>query len=98
MSDAFKRIFIVDDCQTWQRDFYEWTISPTFFSNLLSQTWGDFDLSLIIIDTLFQRIERVEGERILEYALAFDLLLGNTCFKKRDSHLITTSLEMQPRR
>ena len=31
----------------------------------------------------------VEGERILEYALASDLLLGNTCFKKRDSHLIT---------
>ena len=31
----------------------------------------------------------VVGERILEYALAFDLLLGNTCFKKRDSHLIT---------
>ena len=31
----------------------------------------------------------VEGERILEYAQAFDLLLGNTCFKKRDSHLIT---------
>ena len=31
----------------------------------------------------------VEGERILEYSLAFDLLLGNTCFKKRDSHLIT---------
>ena len=30
-----------------------------------------------------------EGERILEYALAFDLLLGNTCLKKRDSHLIT---------
>ena len=30
----------------------------------------------------------VEGERILKYALAFDLLLGNTCFKKRDSHLI----------
>ena len=30
----------------------------------------------------------VEGERILEYAVAFDLLLGNTCFKKRDSHLI----------
>ena len=31
----------------------------------------------------------VEGERILEYALAFDLLLGNIYFKKRDSHLIT---------
>ena len=31
----------------------------------------------------------VEGERILEYALAFDLLLGNTCLKERDSHLIT---------
>ena len=30
----------------------------------------------------------VEGERI-EYALAFDLLLGNTCFKNRDSHLTT---------
>ena len=25
---------------------------------------------------------------ILEYAQAFDLLLGNTCFKQRDSHLI----------
>ena len=31
----------------------------------------------------------IEGKRILEYALAFDLLLGNTCFKKPDSHLIT---------
>ena len=31
----------------------------------------------------------VEGERTLEYALAFDLLLGNTCLKKRDSHLIS---------
>ena len=31
----------------------------------------------------------VEGERILEFALAFDLLLGNTCFKKPDTHLIT---------
>ena len=30
----------------------------------------------------------VEGERILEYALTSDLLLGNTCFKKRDSNLI----------
>ena len=30
-----------------------------------------------------------EGERILEYALAYDQFLGNTCFKKRDSHLIT---------
>ena len=31
----------------------------------------------------------VKGERTLEYALAFDLLVENTCFKKRDSHLIT---------
>ena len=30
-----------------------------------------------------------EGERILEYALVYDLFLGNTCFKNRDSHLIT---------
>ena len=30
----------------------------------------------------------VAGERTLEYALALDLLLGKTCFKKRDSHLI----------
>ncbi|XP_056022150.1 craniofacial development protein 2-like [Ostrea edulis] len=30
-----------------------------------------------------------EGERILEYALAFDLVVGNICFKKRDSHLTT---------
>ena len=34
----------------------------------------------------------VEGERTLEYALSFDLLLGNTCFKKHDSHLITYKL------
>ena len=31
----------------------------------------------------------IEGERILEYALAFNLLLGNTCFKKHDNHFIT---------
>jgi hypothetical protein len=31
----------------------------------------------------------VEGERILEFALANDLILGNTCFKKPDKHLIT---------
>ena len=31
----------------------------------------------------------VEGERILEYALAFNLLGTQSCFKKRDSHLIT---------
>ena len=31
----------------------------------------------------------VEGDRTLEYVLAFNLLLGNTWSKKRDSHLIT---------
>ncbi|XP_048751738.2 craniofacial development protein 2-like [Ostrea edulis] len=30
-----------------------------------------------------------EGERIQEYALAHNFLLGNTCFRKWDSHLIT---------
>ena len=30
----------------------------------------------------------IEGERILEYALAYDLLLCNMCLKKRNSHLI----------
>ena len=30
-----------------------------------------------------------EGKRTLEYALAFNLLLGNTCFKKHDVYLIT---------
>ena len=30
----------------------------------------------------------VEGDRTLEYALAFNLLLGNRCSKKYDSHLI----------
>ena len=34
----------------------------------------------------------VEGERTLEYALAFNLLLRNTCFKKPDSHLIMYKL------
>ena len=30
-----------------------------------------------------------EGERMLEYALAYNLLLGNTYFKEQDSLLIT---------
>ena len=30
----------------------------------------------------------VEGDRTLEYALAFNLLLGNTCSKEYDSHHI----------
>lgn len=28
------------------------------------------------------------GERIMQYMLAFDLLLGNTRFKKRNNHLV----------
>ena len=31
----------------------------------------------------------VEGDKTLEYAFAFNLLRGNTCSKKHDSHLIT---------
>ena len=31
----------------------------------------------------------VEGDSILEYVLAFNLLLGNTWSKKHDRHLIT---------
>ncbi|XP_045174424.2 craniofacial development protein 2-like [Mercenaria mercenaria] len=34
-------------------------------------------------------IRNTEGERVLEFALANDLVIGNTCFIKRDSHLIT---------
>ena len=38
----------------------------------------------------YSRLEPdVEGDRTLEYVLAFNLLLGNTWSKKRDSHLIT---------
>ena len=31
----------------------------------------------------------VAGERVLEFAQANGLVVGNTCFKKRDSHLVT---------
>ena len=31
----------------------------------------------------------IEGERILQYALAYNLLLCNMCLKKRNSQLIT---------
>ena len=31
----------------------------------------------------------IEGEMILEYALAYDLLLCNMCLKKRNSHPTT---------
>ena len=34
----------------------------------------------------------VEDDRTLEYVLVFNLLLGNTCSKKGDSHLITYKL------
>ena len=38
----------------------------------------------------YSRLEPdVEGDRTLECALAFNLLLGNTCSKKRDRNLIT---------
>ena len=33
----------------------------------------------------------VEGERLLEFALANDLVVGKTCFRKRVSHLVTYS-------
>ena len=39
-----------------------------------------------------------EGESNLEYALAYDLFLGNTGFKKRDSPLTHTDPVIQPPR
>ena len=30
-----------------------------------------------------------EGEDVLNFALAYDLLIANTLFKKRESHLVT---------
>ena len=40
----------------------------------------------------------VEGERILKYALAFDLLPGNTCLRNVTAIKSRTRLEMQPRK
>ena len=40
----------------------------------------------------------VEGERTLEHALAFDLLLGNACFKKLTAISSHTSWEILPHR
>jgi len=34
-------------------------------------------------------IRIVEGERLLVFAVANDLVVGNTCFTKRESHLAT---------
>ena len=36
-------------------------------------------------------VRNVEGERLLEFALANDLVVGYTCFRKRVSHLVTYS-------
>ena len=36
-------------------------------------------------------VRNVEVERLLEFALANDLVVGNTCFRKRVSHLVTYS-------
>ena len=32
-----------------------------------------------------------EGEEVLEFAVAFDLMIANTFFRKRESHLVTFS-------
>ena len=32
-----------------------------------------------------------EGEEVLDFAVAFDLMLANTFFQKRESHLVTFS-------
>ncbi|XP_014679155.1 PREDICTED: craniofacial development protein 2-like [Priapulus caudatus] len=34
-------------------------------------------------------VRNVEGERILEFAVVNDLVVGNTCFKKHECHLVT---------
>ena len=38
-------------------------------------------------------VRNEEGDAILEYATAYDLVLPNACFKK-DSHLITLKVSM----
>ena len=30
-----------------------------------------------------------EGERVLDFVLAYDLFVANSCFRKRASHLVT---------
>ena len=59
---------------------------------------GDWNGHVVRADTGYREVhggmgygrpEPDVGERTLVYVLAFDLLLGNTCFKKYDSHLIT---------
>jgi hypothetical protein len=32
-----------------------------------------------------------EGEDVLSFALAYDMIVANTLFKKRESHLVTSS-------
>ena len=32
-----------------------------------------------------------EGEEVLDFKVAFDLMIANTFFKKRESHLVTFS-------
>ena len=56
---------------------HTFTIYPFFRGKL-----GPLTFSLVVI-------VRVRGSWNTGYALAYDLFLGNTCFKKRDSHLIT---------
>ena len=67
------------------------------------QFWEDLDSMVSTVSTsekLFIGFERVhggfgygsrsqEGEDVLNFALAYDLLIANTVFKKRESHLVT---------
>ena len=68
-------------------------ISEKFF------TGGDLDGHVGAANVGFERVHggfgygsrNQEGEDILSFALAYDLLIANTLFRKRESHLVTFS-------
>ncbi|PVH61462.1 hypothetical protein PAHAL_3G038200 [Panicum hallii] len=54
-----------------------------------SQFWEDLDSMVSTVPISEKLFERGGGEDVLNFAVAYDLLLANTLFRKRESHLVT---------
>jgi hypothetical protein len=67
-------------------------ISEKFFVGDLNGHVGTTSVGFNAVHECFWYGSRnQEGEELLDFALAFDLLIANTSFRKRESHLVVYS-------
>ena len=80
-------------CESLKDSFYD-ELQTTVAKFSPSETWficGDYNGHIGKYVNSFEDVHGGSGygERILEFAMANDLVVGNSQFVKRDSHLIT---------